>query len=369
MPSTEPSINRVQHSDAPRRILVRSTNWLGDSVMTLPALRKLRRAIPNAEISILAKPNLLPLFESSGLVNNVVPYETNKGRLSAFRSTVRRLYSERFDTAVLLQGAFEAALMTALARIPARYGFAIQGRSFLLTHPVAAKQSSEGHPVHQGSEYLRLIDAVVGSEPQPSMSPTDRDQIAVSPEIVATRAQIAAALELLGRHGVQPDAGPLVIMNAGATNSRAKCWPEEHFAQLADFLLTSLATRVLFIGSQDERQIAQHVISLMKSEAGLNFAGLTDLSSLIGLLSFASVVISNDTGPAHVAAALGRPTLTIFGPTNEFETAPRGPRAEIIRAKGIRCERCMLRECPIDHRCMHRISAGEVFERAIACLS
>ncbi|HEX2491195.1 MAG TPA: glycosyltransferase family 9 protein, partial [Blastocatellia bacterium] len=112
----------------------------------------------------------------------------------------------------------------------------------------------------------------------------------------------------------------------------------------------------------------QRIIRQMNRRGAINLAGETGMDELIGALDACDMLISNDTGPAHIAAALGRPALTIFGPTNEFETAPRGPRAELIRAEGVECARCMLRDCPIDHRCMTRIAPSEVFERALKLL-
>jgi heptosyltransferase-2 len=155
-----------------------------------------------------------------------------------------------------------------------------------------------------------------------------------------------------------------VALNAGATNSRSKCWHEDRFAVLADYLIGDLKTQIIMIGADSERDNAEKVIGQMKRRGAINLAGKTNMAELIGLLTYCSLLVSNDTGPAHIAAALGRPTLTIFGPTNEFETAPKGPRAEMIRAEYIECARCMLRDCPIDHRCMTRIGPEEVFERA-----
>jgi heptosyltransferase-2 len=186
--------------------------------------------------------------------------------------------------------------------------------------------------------------------------------------LIASPAQRQAAESLLRRAGVDSDSRPLVALNAGATNSRAKRWPEDRFAALADRLIESLDSRIVFIGAASERDCAERVIRQMKRRGAINLAGETGITELIGALDACDLLISNDTGPAHIAAALGRPTLTIFGPTNEFETAPRGPRAGSIRAEGIDCARCMLRDCPIDHRCMTRIASEEVFERALKLL-
>jgi heptosyltransferase-2 len=173
---------------------------------------------------------------------------------------------------------------------------------------------------------------------------------------------------LLRRFGADSNSRPLIALNAGATNSRAKRWPEDRFAALADQLTDRIGARIVFIGAASEREGAERIIRQMKRREAINLAGETSLSQLIGALDACDLLISNDTGPAHIAAALGRPTLTIFGPTNEFETAPIGTRAELIRAEGVECARCMLRDCPIDHRCMTRIAPADVFERALKLL-
>ncbi len=354
-----------QHSDADQSILVRSTNWLGDAVMTLPALNALRRSRPRARISVLTRPGLEPLFESPGVVDDVLIYDrggTNSASAwIAFLKMARRLRRYEFDTALLFQGAFEAALLVALARIPSRIGYASQGRRLLLTTPL--EKPGKRLPTHETLNYLAIVDAATG-QPTDIESPSNRSQEDIGPVLTASEKQQAAAVALLAMHGVSPGEGSIAILNPGATNSHAKRWPESHFVELADELADATSCRVVIVGSHSEREIATRISSFVKGNKPINIAGLTDLSTLIGVLSMASVVVSNDTGTAHVAAALGRPTLTIFGPTNELETAPLGRMSQIVRAPGIDCERCMLRECPIDHRCMVRILPAEVVERA-----
>ncbi len=133
-------------------------------------------------------------------------------------------------------------------------------------------------------------------------------------------------------------------------------------------MIDELSAQVILIGAPSERDNAERVIAQMRHSGAINLAGQTNIVELVGVLDRCNLLISNDTGPAHIAAALGRPTLTIFGPTNEFETAPRGLRAALLRAEGIECARCMLRDCPIDHRCMTRITVDEVAERSFLLL-
>jgi heptosyltransferase II len=285
--------------------------------------------------------------------------------------------ARRFDVAALFQNAFEAALLAWSGGAPVRVGFAAQGRGPLLTHKLRRGPRHGGrHQVHDYLDVVAECERVCLGGNLESRVPNLKSQVSnlesqISnplPSLTASPAQRQAAEALLRRAGVDSNSRPLVALNAGATNSRAKRWPEDRFAALADRLIESLGSRIVFIGAASERDGVERIIRRMKSRGAVNLAGETGMAELIGALDACDLLVSNDAGPAHVAAALGRPTLTIFGPTNEFETAPRGARAEAVRAEGVECARCMLRDCPIDHRCMTRVAPSEVFERALKLL-
>jgi heptosyltransferase-2 len=351
--------------DRPRieRLLVRGTNWIGDAVMSTPALERLRSSFPQARLALLATPRTAGLFDSSPLVDEVIEYRRREEGLGAFFQTARLLRERRFDLAVLFQNAFEAALLAWCCRVPLRIGFAGQGRGALLTHRLRrGPQHRHRHQVHDYLEIVAECERVcLGRNLEsPISNPL--------PSLVASPPQKLAAARLLQNLGINSSSRPLVALNAGATNSRAKCWPADRFAALADQLMDMLDARIVLIGAASERDSAGQVVRQMKRRGAINLAGRTSLAELIGLLDACDLLVSNDTGPAHIAAALGRPTLTIFGPTNEFETAPTGRRAELIRAAGIECARCMRRDCPIDHRCMTRIAPQEVFEKALSLM-
>lgn len=345
------------------RILVRGTNWLGDAVMTTPALQRLRASFPHAHISLLAAPLTADLLSASPWLDEVIAYRRGSAGRRAFFSTVKLLRARRFDLAVLFQNAFEAALLARLAGARLRLGFAEQGRGWLLTHQLHRQRSQP--PRHQLHDYLALVAACervcLGADFQPATATP-------MPSLTANLTQLRAAEELLLSFGIKRAARPLIALNTGATNSRAKCWPVDRFAWLADRLKNELHAQVVLIGGAAESAYAARVLELMRTGGALNLAGKTDMAALVGLLARCDLLVSNDTGPAHVAAALGRPTLTIFGPTNEYETAPTGAHATIIRARGIECARCMYRDCPIDHRCMTRLTADDVYARARALL-
>ena len=354
--------DRFENRAAIDKILVRATNWLGDAVMTLPALGHLRRTFPDSFICLMSQPSLASFFQASRLVDEILIYRRKERGWPEFLSALHRIRQTKFDLAVLFQGSFEAALIARLAGIPIRVGYAVQSRSWLLTHPIAKPELST--PRHQTLDYAQIVDVALNAFGRNNDHPPLDQHSHLVPVITPTTAQREAGTQLLREHDVLTSEHPIAMLNAGATNSRAKRWPVDRYAGLADALTTSFGARIVFLGTPTEREIAERVIQAMKVPNAVNLAGLTDIPTLVGLLSHADLVIGNDTGSAHVAAALGRPTLTIFGPTNEFETAPSGQRSEIVRAEGIECARCMFRDCPIDHRCMIRISTSELVERA-----
>lgn len=351
-------------SGLPKNILVRGTNWLGDAVMTTPALRRLRTVFPAARITLLATPRTTGLFTGSSLVDSVLIYHRQEEGVEAFWQMTRVLRAHKFDLALLFQNAFEAALLAKLGRIPLRLGYAAQGRSLLLTHRLKrGKQHRNRHQVHDYLDLVLLAERVCLGQTTTPLTPPD-----LLPKLNASIDQMQEAEVLLRRQGIEAPRQPLIALNAGATNSRAKCWPEDRFAALADLFAMQLQAQIIFIGAPSERENAARVLAQMQkmqTRAALNLAGETSLTQLVGLLARCDLLVSNDTGPAHIAAALGRPTLTLFGPTNEFETAPTGERAALLRVDGIECARCMHRVCPIDHRCMTRLEVTAVAERGM----
>lgn len=353
-------MKQTKQKNLPQHILVRGTNWLGDAVMTTPALRRLRTAFPSARVTLLATPRTTGLFTASSLVDDVLIYHRQEEGVRAFTQMTRVLRAHQFELALLFQNAFEAALLTWLAGIPRRLGFAAQGRSPLLTQRL--EHTPAHHNRHQVHDYLDLVllaeRSYLHHEPPPLTAPE------LLPHLNASVDQLQEAEVLLKQCELDPHRHPLVVLNAGATNSRAKCWPEERFAALGDWLIQERQAQIVFIGAPSERANAARVIQQMQLQPARNLAGETSMSQLIGLLARCDLLVSNDTGPAHIGAALGRPTLTLFGPTNEFETAPAGPHAELLRVDGIECARCMHRVCPIDHRCMTRLTVEAVAERA-----
>ena len=339
-----------------KRVVVRGTNWVGDAVMTVPALRALRRVLPQAHITLVIRPGTKGIFSEADFVDDVLVYD-RKGAWSVV-GQVREWRRRQFDLAVLFQNAFEAALIPFLAGVPLRLGYATESRQALLTHPLALPDWRSSR--HEVFYYLYLVAALEQLLSGAStISESDPD---ASLQISAERR--AEAKNLLLAKGVRKGE-PLVALCPGSINSRAKRWPAEAYATLADRLIDS-RRQVLLIGSKDELDVTREVTSRMENQP-IVLTGKTSLDQITAVLSLVDLVVTNDTGPAHIAAALGRPTLVIFGPTNPLTTRPFAPEAEVLRHPP-ECAPCMLRDCPIDHRCMTAITVDEVFERSHALL-
>jgi heptosyltransferase-2 len=353
-------MTRTLHSEQIERVVVRGANWVGDAVMTVAALRELRRVLPSAHITLATRPWAQDIFAGAGIVDELLLIDDTRRGVRATLRQISEWRARRFDLALLLPNAFEPAFIAAAARVPLRVGYATDGRGFLLTHPLAVPPwRSEQHEVFY---YLNLVfeleHALTGEAQFENREPQFQLQ-------VATERQ-AAARELLSRHGALEER-PLVVLCPGSTNSRAKRWPAERYAALADHLMGKAKANVVLIGAREEWNVTEEVVARMRRRPVV-LTGETDLAETIAVLSVADLLVTNDTGPAHISAALERPTLVIFGPTNPKTTRPFSPTASIIRHPPD-CAPCMLRDCPIDHRCMTAITPEEVFLRAVEMLA
>ena len=336
-----------------KRIVVRGTNWVGDAVMTVPALRELRRLFPGAHITLATRSWAKGLFADAEFLDDLQVHDD--GGLRSVIKQVRQWRRCRFDLAVLFPNSFEAALVASLARVSFRIGYATDSRRALLTHPLHLPEwRSTKHEVFY---YLKIVAELewLLNQQQTFLNTTPYCSLEVS------GVRKAQALGLLKAHGVR-EGQPMVALCPGSINSRAKRWPAERYAALADRLIDELNAEVLLIGSAAESEGSLEVSRHMHNQAVV-LTGQTDLAQAVAVLSQVDLLVTNDTGPAHIASALGRPTLVIFGPTNPLTTRPFSPLGEIVRHPPD-CAPCMLRDCPIDHRCMTAISPDEVFERA-----
>ena len=344
----------------PRRILVRAPNWIGDAVMCEPAVGGLRSLFPGAELTMLAKPAIAELFIAHPALHCMLVYE-DKGAhagISGKWSLAGTLRRHRFDLAVLFQNAFEAAFLAWLAGIPRRYGYATDGRVFLLTEPVAVpKDPVPGHQVEYYWNLLRPLGLAGGPTLPTLLVSTDEDRMA--------DVRLASA-------GI--DSSDLIIgINPGSTYGSAKRWMSDRFAEVAKRLVRrveqseSVHVAVVILGAKGEESLGEDIATQLGGRS-IVLSGSTTIRELMAVLKRCRLLITNDTGPMHIAAAFGVPVVAVFGPTDWRTTAPYGQERSIVR-EAVDCAPCLLRECPIDHRCMTRVSVEKVYEAGLSRLS
>jgi len=336
-----------------RKIMVRATNWIGDAVMSLPALEALRARFPAAEIVLVAKPWVSELYWHHPVVSRQVVYDPageHKG-VRGFWKFVQALRAEKFDAAILFQNAFHAAWMAWCARVPARMGYAREGRSVLLTDAVEVPPAAAYG--HHSYYYLQLLlRAGLIEKPQPVREI----------RLVLEEAEKVWAAKHVGRLGLR---GPrfLVGLNPGAAFGPAKRWLLHRYALLADRLIGAFHADVLIFGSSAEKPLAEEIARAMKHTPTV-VAGETSLRQLMALLAQCRLMISNDSGPMHLAAALGVPLVAIFGSTDERATGPVGVRTRIVKHP-VACSPCGRRACPIDFRCMRGVMVEDVYRAVV----
>jgi len=341
---------RLTRPGAVKRILVRGTNWIGDAVLTTPALMAVRKGFPQARIALLAKPAIAELLHGHPAVDEIVLYRDPgpHAGLGGKLTLARLLRRGRYDLAMLFQNAFEAAALTALAGVPNRYGYATDGRSFLLTHRVPlTPKIRRSHQVHYYLELLRPLGIQVEPEPPTLRTTPDED---------------AEAIEHLRAFGVDPKK-VLIGLNPGSVYGTAKRWLPERFAEVADRVAAEHGGVVLIFGGHGEEELGAALASLMAAPTVV-LSGRTTVRRLMALIKQCRLFITNDTGPMHIATAFGVPTVAIFGPTDPLTTSPFGSGHELVRHP-VDCSPCLLRECPIDHRCMQGISVEMVHAAAM----
>lgn len=319
--------------------------------MSLPALRALRGRFPAAKISILAKPWVGDLYGREPFCDELIPYTADD--LASKWSAGRALAARKFDCAILLQNAFEAAAVAFAARIPERIGYARDGRSLLLTRAIAVPVAGS-IPPHERFYYLELLHRA--------------GIIDTLPESDAIRLEGAGSAREAGTKRFE-ELGwtqAVVGVSPGAAYGSAKRWLPERFAEAANRVAGELGAAVAIFGSKAERELCELVAGSITGPVK-NFAGETALGQFIELAAACRVYLTNDSGAMHIASALGLPTVAIFGATNHVTTGPTGPLARVVR-EDVECSPCLKRECPIDHRCMIRVDAARVAQTALELL-
>ena len=316
------------------RIGIVAPNWLGDAVMALPAIADVRRGSPGARISVVARPPITTLFTLVRDVDDVL----EKG--------ATRVGDQ--DVAILLPNSFRSAYDVRRAGIRERWGYRTDGRRWLLTRAIARA----GEATHQVDSYQQLVEAL--GFPNGERVP----RLTLPPE---SRRAGAEALSAAGWDGVKP----IVALAPGAAYGGAKRWPPEYFAELARGFADDGIVSVI-VGSSADAPTAAEIVGAAghRRSAILDLVGRTDVATLAGALAHARVIVSNDSGAVHLAAAVGVPVTAVFGPTSERLAAPRSAAASVVLRHDVWCRPCMLRECPIDHRCMRGVSVAAAADAA-----
>jgi lipopolysaccharide heptosyltransferase II len=392
----------------PRRILVRGTNWLGDAVMTAPALARLREKFPDAHIALLTPEKLRELWLHHPAINEVLTVAPGEGVFSVGRklrrwggttgepargdqpspscgatgarppNAISKPGAGKFDLALVLPNSPRSAIETWLARIAQRIGHARPWRNFFLTNAITPRTDAvkmQKHSVseikmlicgtpnarprtpnsaHQIHEYLHLTSAL-GASPEP-----------IAPELFVTRDEIEAVKQ---KFGLEKLTNPIFGLNPGAEYGPAKRWPVDRFITAAREIQKQTNCVWLVFGGKADMELAERINSELRTPNSelRNLTGKTSLRELMALLKLCRVLLTNDSGPMHVAAALGTPVVALFGSTSPELTGPGlpgDPRHRLLKSDAP-CSPCFLRECPIDFRCMNGIGAERVVEAVL----
>jgi len=339
------------------KVLVRAPNWVGDAIMALPALREVRKRSREAEIAIVARPYVADIYREQQICDELIAYDSNgvHAGISGREQLAAQLRAQKFDVALLLQNAFDAAWLAWRAGIPERIGYGRDGRSFLLTKAIPVPKSGE-IPAHEKFYYLELLRRTGWTD---SLADESFIQLMVGGE------KRRNAEEMLAKAGARTGALRVAI-GAGASYGSAKCWLPSRFAELANRLQSQKDADIILFGTAAEATVS-NLISAEMHRRPVDLTGKTAITDLPALLSQCHLFIGNDSGAMHVAAAVGLPVVAVFGPTDPLGTAPVTPQCSIVQEKPY-CSPCFLRRCPTDHRCMMKITVDMVEAAASAWL-
>jgi len=343
---------------SPKNILVRVPNWIGDAVMCLPALLDLGEYFDKAEITILARPTIAELLRKQSGIKECLVYDyqgehRGPGGLLRLSQVLRK---RAFDTAILFQNAFEAALLAWLSRIPTRIGYATDGRGWLLSQAVSLPSQSSWHHIGYYQELVQAITHVPSKKRIPKLAVSSLDQFADQQSF----AEMFSTSNTLW-----------VGINPGSVYGSAKRWQPERFAEVGDRIVAQVqkehpefsSIRCVLIGGKGEEDLGRGIATRMCTRPVV-LSGKTTIQELMSVLTRCAVLITNDTGPMHIAQALGVPVVAIFGSTDPEVTGPAGDDSRVIR-EPVRCSPCLLRACPIDHRCMTSVSIDQVVKTVL----
>ena len=336
---------------SPKKILVRSTNWIGDAIMTTPAVRTIRQNFPDAEITVLAYPWVADIFHASPHVDKVMLYHKkslHQGLVGIWRLS-REIAANHFDMAILLQNAFEAALLVKLAGIPVRAGYKRDGRSPLLSHGIKIRKSiRKKHHVY----YYQGLMADLGLR-----CGIDKLFLRLSDQTMDWARNFIA----------EQTKGPVIGLNPGAAYGPAKRWPSDRYASLASRLAAEKQATLLVFGTNSDNAAAAEIQEAAPGRV-VDLTGNTTLAQAMALIGLCDAFVTNDSGLMHVAAAQDTPLVSIFGSTNAVATGPFSEKSVVVQ-KELACSPCMKTHCKQNNfACMLDIGADEIFEQTCMLL-
>jgi heptosyltransferase-2 len=355
----------------PMKILGRGTNWLGDAVMTTPALLRLREKFPDEHITLLTAAKLRELWQHHPAVDAVLSFPAGQG----VWAVAKMLRAQRFDLALVLPNSPRSALEVFLAGIPQRFGYARPWRNFFLTQAVPSRPGAVQMRKRTPAEIRALVAAPAPNSQLPTPNPAAHqiheylhlaaalgaDSVPLVPQLVVTPAEKAAAR---AKFGLAELTAPIFGLNPGAEYGPAKRWPVEKFIAAAQEIQKRTGCHWLIFGGKGDVELASRIAAEIHPPSStlhpLNLAGQTTLRELMALLACCRLLLTNDTGPMHVAAALGTPVVVPFGSTSPELTGPGlpgDPRHHLLQTDAA-CAPCFLRDCPIDFRCLNGISVA-----------
>jgi heptosyltransferase II len=333
-------------SFTPQNIIVRMPNWIGDLVMATPILFDLRKAYPKAHITAMCRSPICELLKEDPEINELFCFSKANGfgRRTERRNIIEKLRKGNYDLGILLTHSFSSAWWFRLGRIQTRLGYECNGRKFLLTDSLPFPQNIQNqHLVVTYKMLLGPLGIPISDTP---------------PRLYLSPKELNDARVLLRQHGV-PDNALIVGINPGATYGSAKCWLPERFREVTERLLRDKDIYGVYFGDQATTPLVKEICTGLPPRI-INLAGMTSLRELSSLIRQCDVILTNDSGPMHIADAIGTPIVALFGSTSDVVTGPY--RSGTLIHKHVECSPCYQRTCPIDFRCMKRIEPDEVYE-------
>lgn len=338
----------------PQNIIVRMPNWIGDLVMATPILADLRKAYPHARITAMCRSPICELLKEDPHIDELFCFSKGSsfGRRTEKRSIIEKLRKGKYDLGVLLTHSFSSAWWFWIGNVKNRLGYEGNGRKFLLTHSLPLPENIQSqHLVRTYKRLLQTLDMPISDTP---------------PKLYLSEKEKKDARTLLTQRGVPEDV-PVVGINPGATYGSAKCWLPDRFKEVTNKLLQDKDIHIVYFGDQATTELVKAICAGFHSSRVINLAGQTSLRELTALIAQCDVLLTNDSGPMHIADAIGTPLVALFGSTSEIVTGPY--RTGKVIHKHAECSPCYQRTCPIDFRCMKRIESDEVYEALMQILS